>query len=141
MTYRNDEVHFIVQNDPTVARTVERWNTPIYVTSLLKSDVNHRVEYRERKTPFMYYKPLMKRNHRLRKGGIRIQIPQNWTRPTEVKRMSYQHWRWIAIMMYSSTNDEYWYFRSRVAGKSVRWATLMKEVLGIFLISYRFYNP
>lgn len=89
-TYRNKEVPFIVQNDPEVARTVERWNAPGYMDALLKG-VKHRTEY-SHNNHFMYALPPKTKKGKNKKGHMFDKTPKNYVPPTEMMRMPYAEW-------------------------------------------------
>lgn len=44
MNYRSKELPFVVVNDPSVAKTVERWNEPGYMEAMLGNEM-HRCEF------------------------------------------------------------------------------------------------
>jgi hypothetical protein len=91
LNYRNKEVPFVVQNDPEVTRTVERWNYPGYIADLLKG-VRHRTEY-SANNHFMYALPKSDLKRAAKKKGKKWnQIPKDWTPPTEQLRMTYIEW-------------------------------------------------
>jgi hypothetical protein len=110
MTYRNAEVPFVVENDPAVAKTTERWNTPGYMERLL-GDAEHRTEYSENNF-FMYATPVSKKKHgRMRSKSKKV--PEGWKEPTAMRYMSYKSW-----MEKANVTDEdlgpdkpHWYFR------------------------------
>lgn len=89
MTYRNKEVPFIVQNDPEVARTVERWNSPGYMDEMLKG-VKHRTEF-SHNNHFMYALP-PKKNGKKNRGRLFNKTPKDYVPPTEMMRMPYREW-------------------------------------------------
>jgi hypothetical protein len=110
MTYRNAELPFVVENDPSVAKTTERWNTPGYMERLL-GDVEHRTEYSENNF-FMYATPVSKKKHG-RMRSKHTKVPEGWKEPTAMRYMSYKSW-----MEKANVTDEelgpdkpHWYFR------------------------------
>lgn len=111
MTYRMAEVPFVVENDPSVAKTTERWNTPGYMEQLL-GDAEHRTEYSENNF-FMYATPVSKKKHRGRMRSNSRKVPEGWKEPTAMRYMSYKSWLAVANV----TNDElgpdkpHYYFR------------------------------
>jgi hypothetical protein len=118
MTYRNAEVPYVVRNDPEVARSVERWNYPGYMERLM-SNVPHRTEYSPN-NHFMYWvKPNPKPRNKKRKNGKNfpednVQLPSNWTQPTEMLRMKYTDWLEHANVTDDSKlgpNNPHWYYR------------------------------
>jgi hypothetical protein len=117
ITYRYAELPFVVINDPAVAETVERWNTPGYVQRLMGTAL-HRTEYSEN-NHFMYYVPPPK-NKRIRrntnvimKDGKKL-IPPDWKAPTQLLRMSFKEW-----LHHANVTDDtllgpdhpHWYYR------------------------------
>lgn len=90
MTYRKAEVPFIMQNDPEVARTVERWNQPGYMDDLLKG-VKHRTEY-SHNNHFMYHLPPKNKKGQKKRGRMFDKTPDNYVPPTEMMRMPYKDW-------------------------------------------------
>ena len=108
VNYRNAELPFVVVNDPQVARAVERWNQPDYLSRML-GDALHRTEYSEN-NHFMYYTP---------QGGVRRRrhnsnVPENWKEPTEMMRMTYDDWLEHANITDDSQlgpDHPHWYFR------------------------------
>lgn len=88
MHYRTLELPFVAQNDPEVARTVERWNYPGFMQDLL-TDVNHRAEYSEN-NHFMYHLPPKAPKHG--KKAWMNRTPKDYKPPTENIRMQYQDW-------------------------------------------------
>jgi Cupin-like domain len=54
--YRNAEVPFVVENDPSVLRTVERWNVPNYVDAVMGISTRHGCEM-SRSNHFLFYRP------------------------------------------------------------------------------------
>lgn len=89
MRYRNAEVPFVVQNEPEVMRTVERWNYPGFMKDLLKG-VKHRAEYSEN-NHFMYHLP-PKPGKNGKKGRMFAKTPKDYVPPTENIRMTYLEW-------------------------------------------------
>jgi hypothetical protein len=109
--YRKAEVPFVVQNDPSVQKTVERWNTPNYVDTLL-GDTPHRTEYSPN-NHFMYWiKPGTKmRNKKLKTHFTQIEKPQGWTQPTQMMRMPYAEWLGHAQTTEVGPDQPHWYYR------------------------------
>jgi len=109
MTYRNAEVPFVVINDPAVHKTVERWNVPGYMQSLL-GRVEHRCEY-SANNHFMYYTPVGHHDRHYKRHHDKI--PEGWTEPTEQLRLTFREW-----LNHANVTDDYlgpdmphWYFR------------------------------
>ncbi|KAL3920961.1 MAG: hypothetical protein SGILL_003001 [Bacillariaceae sp.] len=76
--YRNEELPFIVKNDPAVAQTVERWNTPYYLEALL-GDQKQGAEYSEN-SDFLYW------------TTMNTQHDADWKAPTQHLEMTYSEW-------------------------------------------------
>lgn len=118
-TYRNAELPFVLQGDPSVQTTVERWNTPGYMEQLM-GDVPHRTEYSPN-NHFMYWVPPPKNKInskplKLRKGKkapYRVEKPDNWTQPTEMMRLRYTDWVHHANVTDDKLgpNQPHWYYR------------------------------
>ena len=105
MTYREAEVPFVIRDDPEVLKSVERWNDPTYLETVLNNQ-QHRAEYSEN-NHFMYWTM-----HRNRHGEF--EKPREWKKPTKIIRMTYPDW----ISKANRTDDKYlgtdtphWYFR------------------------------
>ena len=106
MNYRKAEVPFIVQNDPKVMRTVERWNQPDYLQKLL-GNIHHRTEF-SHNNHFMYWQKPSRRN--IEKGIV----PEDWKPPTKMIRMPFDEW-----LRHANVTDErlldpdhdHWYYR------------------------------
>jgi hypothetical protein len=106
--YREEELPFVVRNDPDVLRTVKRWNDPEYMHRML-GEVRHRAEYSE-SNHFMYWNP----PSRGKKKKNRDRGLKEWKQPTEMIRMTYQEW----LDKANTTDDSqlgpempHWYFR------------------------------
>jgi hypothetical protein len=120
MTYRNREVPFVMQNDPEVARSVERWNYPGFMQELLKG-IPHRAEY-SHNNHFMYHLPS---KHKKPKRGLAAKnTPSDYEPPTEYLRMTYLEWLKRANITMDAEDDkaevnedpagpnqDHWYFR------------------------------
>lgn len=119
MTYRKAEVPFITQNDPEVARAVERWNQPTYMEEMLKG-VKHRTEF-SKNNHFMYHLPPKNKKGKNKHGNMFAKTPKDYVPPTEMLRMPYLEWLEHANV--TSDNDDeaeddvtgpdkdHWYFR------------------------------
>jgi hypothetical protein len=132
LTYREAELPFVVVNDPAVARTVERWNIPGYLSQLLGGEnVQHRAEHNTN-NHFMYHMP--KRERRANKHRHHGQEPQ-WMEKAEQEehvledakgrvahlqredvvpeniRMTYDEWFAKANKTHVGPEEEHWYFR------------------------------
>jgi hypothetical protein len=121
MNYRENELPFVVRNDPQVQKAVARWNSPNYMQRMLGSEVKHRTEFSENNHFLYWNKPpdnkKMKRPN-LPKKSLRpwqriMETPQNWTQPTKMMRMTYDEW-----LDHANVTDEklgpdqpHWYFR------------------------------
>jgi hypothetical protein len=111
LTYRKQELPFVMSGDPAVAQAVERWNSPGYMDELM-GDVMHRAEYSET-NHFMYWQPGKPRK---RKGGRGPpqKAPEGWKEPTKLMRMTYADW-----LKHANVTDDaklgpdqpHWYFR------------------------------
>lgn len=133
LRYRQAEVPFVVVNDPAVARTVERWNIPGYLSQLLDPSTEHRAEHNTN-NHFMYHQP--KRERRQNKHRHHGQDPQWMNKaqeppPQEVLedahgrvahlqradvvpdnlRMTYDEWLVKANKTHVGPEEEHWYFR------------------------------
>lgn len=115
LKYRAAELPFVVRNDPNVLQTVERWNTPDYLPSLM-GNVNHRTEYSVN-NHFMYWQPPEKDKKRKlnlgKRNRTKIKAPSDWTAPTKQMRMKYSEW-----IKHANVSDdklgpdkEHWYYR------------------------------
>jgi hypothetical protein len=113
MTYRNAELPFVTVNDPSVAATAERWNTPGYMEQLLGEE-EHRCEFSEN-NHFMYYQPPSKKERKHPSSNTRggKNIPDGWTAPTQKMWVRYKDW-----LNHANVTDDklgpdkpHWYFR------------------------------
>ena len=70
-SYRKAEVPFVMRDDPDVARSAERWNSPGYLDRLLmgKEDVKRRAEYSP-DNHFMFWIDRRSREERMREGKM-----------------------------------------------------------------------
>mmetsp|Transcript_18980 Transcript_18980/g.24436 ORF Transcript_18980/g.24436 Transcript_18980/m.24436 type:complete len:541 (-) Transcript_18980:59-1681(-) len=122
MNYRNKEQPFVIENDPEVARTVERWHQPGYVEKMIGPDVKHRAEYNTN-NHFLYHMPAAAggMRHPSRKAqekmenlqdnqGRKAQL-QNEAMIPETLRMTYNDWVKHANVSKVGENDEHWYYR------------------------------
>jgi hypothetical protein len=112
LLYRNAEVPFIVKNDPSVAKAVERWNTPNYMEEML-GDVQHRCEYSDN-NHFLYWTPeshskKKKLNPNVRHG----EKPADWKEPTKMMRMDFKEWLSHANVTADKVGPDkpHWYYR------------------------------
>ncbi|KAL3922370.1 MAG: hypothetical protein SGILL_002242, partial [Bacillariaceae sp.] len=78
LRYRNEELPFIVKNDPAVAQTVERWNTPYYLEALLGEQKQGAEQ--SANADFLYWTTV--NTHR----------DKNWKPPTTLLEMTYSEW-------------------------------------------------
>jgi len=97
MAYRDAEVPFLTVNDPSVHRTVERWNRPGYLEALL-GDEPHRCEYSEN-NHFMYYIPVSKRRRKMGKA------PQDWKPPTKGEKCRPFYFSETAVFPFTRTHS------------------------------------
>jgi len=105
LAYREKEVPFILQNNPHLLQTSERWNQPNYLQNIFDATGGSKKEFRteySHNNHFMYWKL-----------GKRIRPPRDWKQPTENIFMSYVEW--LKKAQQSSpeldTNQDHWYFR------------------------------
>jgi len=106
LRYREAEVPFVMRDDPSVLRTVQRWNHPDYLREVLNNEP-HRAEF-SHDNHFMYWQRPRTRDTRqnLREEG--------WKPPTEMLEMTYDDW-----LSKANTTDrpdypneaDHWYFR------------------------------
>lgn len=107
INYRKAEVPFVVQNDPKVMRTVERWNQPGYMDKLLGEKLRYRTEF-SRNNHFMYWN---NPSEKAKKSG---RVPKNWKAPTKMGRMLWPTWVKHANVtdeQLLKPDHEHWYFR------------------------------
>lgn len=102
--YREAEVPFVLENHPEMASTVERWNSPNYLSKLL-GDSAQRNEHRLG-NHFMFW----------RTKGLKT-TPQGWKPPTDNVELTYDEWRSRAeqLEQHPDTDAEHWYFRLNAA--------------------------
>ena len=123
LKYRQAELPFIVVNDPDVARTVERWNIPGYMSQMLGQDVQHRVEYNTN-SHFMYHNPPAAGVRRRRNKGNknedkgppedmhgRVAELQRKDVNPDMLRMTYDDWLKKANKTHVGFEEEHFYFR------------------------------
>ena len=126
LRYREAELPFVVINDPDVARTVERWNIPGYLSQMLGKDVMHRAEYNTN-SHFLYHQPTRPRRRNNRRHGDydnnnnnneplqdlqgRVAALQRPDVVPEAIRMTYDEWLAKANKTHVGTEEEHWYFR------------------------------
>jgi Cupin-like domain len=92
--YRNAEVPFVVENDPAVLRTVERWNVPNYVDAVMGTSTRHGCEM-SRSNHFLFYRLQSTTGHDVKDA---TSIPAN--RIMDVPNgMTYREWRDHADVM------------------------------------------
>jgi Cupin-like domain len=146
MTYRHAELPFVVVNDPAVAETVERWNSPGYLQRLMGS-AKHRTEYSEN-NHFMYYVPPSPK--RGRNGGergnarMRGKVPADWKAPTQLIRMSYGEW-----LSHANVTDDtllgpdhpHWYYRLIGCGGTANDGSCDKESSEYLFDELTFFQP
>ena len=121
LNYRNLELPFVVENDPEVARTVERWHQPGYVEKMVGPNVRHRAEY-NKNNHFLFATPAggngvrakraqEKRLAKLKDNQGRHAQLQNEAMVAETLRMTYGDWLKHANVTNVGPDDEHWYFR------------------------------
>lgn len=125
LAYRQVELPFVVVNDPEVARTVERWHIPGYLSQMLGKDVQHRAEYNTN-SHFLYHQA--KRKKRRRRHGEWVEkedddkeeLQDLQGRHAELQRadvvpeairMTYDDWLAKANKTHVGAEEEHWYFR------------------------------
>jgi len=107
INYREAEVPFVVRDDPSVLRTVERWAQPDYLHELLGEKTKYRTEF-SHDNHFMYWNQPKKK---ARKEGL---VPEDWSPPTEMTRMPYKEWLKhanITNIENVEADEDHWYFR------------------------------
>lgn len=111
MTYRNAEVPFVVVNDPRIAATAERWNTPRYMQRML-GDVLHRT-VRSDSNHILYAVPPPQPGRLRRQNKGSRTAPPGWKDPTEAMRMTYEEWLQHANVTDEKTTPDqpHWYYR------------------------------
>jgi len=101
--YREAELPFVMRDDPEVLKSVERWNDPSYLKSILEGET-HRAEYSEN-NHFMYWNGGVRAREAARRNG--------WSPPTKMIEMTYDDW----LSKANVTDDKlgvdnpHWYFR------------------------------
>ena len=131
LRYRQAELPFVVVNDPAVARTVERWSIPGYMSQMLGKDTMHRAEYNTN-SHFLYHQPKrqgggggVRRRRRNRNGppsveeqsgpmqdlqGRVAELQRSDVIP-EAIRMTFDDWLEKANKTHVGPEEEHWYFR------------------------------
>ena len=112
MTYRNEEVPFVVTKDPSIAATVERWNSAGYMEQML-GNVPHRTT-RSDTNHFLYAIAPPKSKANLRKHNKPWRTaPPGWTDPTQAMRMTYSEWLEKANVTddLCTSDQPHWYYR------------------------------
>jgi hypothetical protein len=121
LTYRAAEVPFVVINDPAVAKTVERWNSPGYLDRLLMGNRRrYRTDYSEN-NHFMYFSSLgPPKNGKRPRLRFNSKVPVDWQAPTETQWMTYRDWLQHANVTaddpLSGPDHGHWYFRLTAQG-------------------------
>lgn len=123
LNYRNKEQPFVVENDPSVARTVERWHQPGYMENML-AGIKHRTEYNTN-NHFLFQMPpggasgmrglskatQDKLNNLEDNHGRKAHLQNEEMIPKSI-RMSYKTWLQHANASKAvSSNEEHWYYR------------------------------
>ena len=117
-------------SDPNVARTVERWSIPGYLSEMLGRDVEHRAQYNTN-NHFMYStgqkrKDRVRRRHRRRdeeesdgpiidREGRIAQAQRDDIKPQDI-RMTYDDWLEKANKTHVGAEDDHFYFRLIACG-------------------------
>ena len=116
MAYRNQEVPFVIDDDPDVARVVERWSYPGFLEELL-GDTPHRTEH-SKTNKFMYYMPAKPKGRK--HNSWTVETPPNYQPPTDSLKMTYKQWLEHANATDAShqmgPEQEHWYFRLIACG-------------------------
>jgi Cupin-like domain len=139
VTYRDAELPFVVVNDPAVAETVERWNSPGYLQRLMGPGL-HRTEYSEN-NHFMYYVPPPK--HGRTRGRAGNTAPVGWKAPTTMLRMAYSEW----LKHANVTDDQlgpdhpHWYYRLIGCGGTGNDGSCDKESSEYLFDELTFFQP
>jgi hypothetical protein len=91
LRYRNAEVPFVVKGDPDVARSVERWNVPHYLETLL-GDTRQGTEFSNSGT-FTYWTQNGVNHHLYPMDNNNNNNDNNkWTAPVELTEMTFNEW-------------------------------------------------
>ena len=80
LTYRKAEVPFVIRDDPVVLPTVERWNQPEYLPSILGHERKYRTDMAST-NQLMFYRT-----------NAHYETPEEWEEPTKIVEMSYPDW-------------------------------------------------
>ena len=104
LNYRNAELPFILQNDPQVAVSVERWSAPHYMESLL-GEVEFETEYSE-SSQFVYW-------DRNKGHAAATREHQDWKKPTSDTHMTFSEWMEFAkdIEDHPAFDKPHYYFK------------------------------
>ena len=110
--YREREVPFIMRDDPQILQTVQRWNTPGYLTSLLGDDVTYKSEYSE-SNHLMFY--------RMSKDG-KDRTATDWKPPMQNVDITYPQWLEKANQPLEdmAPDKPHWYFRVNAKAKGAK---------------------
>ena len=124
--YREEELPFVISNDPQAALAAARWNYPGYMERML-GKVMHRAEHSVN-NHFMYWNSPSKRTPRndlnpmarSRPWQNRIQAPEGWKPPTKALRMTYDEWLTHANVTEDKLGPDqpHWYFRLIACGET-----------------------
>ena len=113
LKYRDAEVPFVIQNDPRVLRTVERWNQPNYLNKLLGS-TQHLVEL-SKTNKYMYWN--QPRKIKATDRAETFVLDDKWEPPTSMIRMQYKDWLHRANTTLNGPDASHFYFRLIGCGK------------------------
>jgi hypothetical protein len=112
LNYKRLEVPFVVQNDPRVAETVERWSNQTYTHRLFNtvggnrdnSDTSgywdrlgadkvyhHRAE-KSYNLEFLYWRPDIVKKKEEQENDVQGFNVSSWKQPTQIVQMSYEEW-------------------------------------------------
>jgi hypothetical protein len=110
LNYRKAEVPFILENDPDVLRTVERWNHPEYLVKLL-GNTRYMTELSMTNKYIYWNKP---RKTVTTDDAETLALKDHWEPPTSMTRMNYKDWLRLANVTDSSLtgpNSPHFYLR------------------------------
>jgi hypothetical protein len=90
LRYRNAEVPFVIRGDPNVARTVERWNAPHYLETLL-GNTSQGTEFSNSGT-FTYWTQNGVNHHLYPMYNNNNNDSKKWKAPVELTEMTFNDW-------------------------------------------------
>ena len=109
-TYKDLELPFVVQDDPYVARTVERWNMPGYMDRMLSGSSSSSSSSSKPQVHRTEYSP---NNHFLYKVPGSRAAPSTTPATDELQWLTFRDWLAKANVTddLSDPNHEHWYYR------------------------------